>query len=47
MLGTRLQMIVSAKRADKWNKKAKDRSFDVGDWVLIRKPGLDTTLRES
>ena len=30
-----------------WNRKAKERVFKVGDKVLIRKPGLDTKLRES
>ena len=40
-------MKVSAKRAESWNKRARDRSFEVGDLVLIRKPGLDLKLRES
>ena len=38
---------MSQKRADKWNVRAKDRTFQVGDKVLIRKPGLDAKLRES
>ena len=38
---------VSSKRAETWNKKAKERSFEPGDLFLIRKPGLDTKLRQS
>ena len=42
-----MKMEVSSKTAQNWNKKARDRSFQVGDLVLVRKPGLDTKLRES
>ena len=41
------QIEASAKRASKWNLKAVDRAFEVGDLVWIRKPGLDLKLRES
>ena len=38
---------VSEERKSKWDEKAKERSFDVGDKVLYRTPGLDTQLSES
>ena len=44
---TNTKLEVSAKREETWNRKAKDRSFEVGDLVLIRKPGLNLKLRES
>ena len=44
---TSSQIEVSAKRAGKWNQKAVDRSFQIGDLVWIRRPGLDQKLRES
>ena len=34
-------------RKEKWDKKAKPRSFKVGDKVLVRKPGMCTKLEES
>ena len=34
-------------RAEMYNRKAKDRSFSVGDKVWVRRPGLDHKLRES
>ena len=40
-------MTTSNKRKKKWDVKAKDRLFTVGDQVLIRRPGLDAKLRES
>ena len=44
---TNVKIEVAKKRADKWNERTKDRSFEIGDKVLIRKPGLDTKLRET
>ena len=38
---------VSEERKSKWDEKAKERSFDVGDKVLYRTPGWDTQLSES
>ena len=38
---------VSEERKSKWDEKAKERSFDVGDKVLYRTQGLDTQLSES
>ena len=46
-MATSSKLEVSQKRADVWNTRARDRSFSVGDKVLIRKPGLDTKLRDS
>ena len=46
-MATSSQLDVSAKRAKKWNQKAVDRSFEIGDLVWVRKPGLDLKLRES
>ena len=37
----------SSKRTISYNKKARDRSFKVGDLVWIRRPGLDHKLWES
>ena len=37
----------SAKRADKWNRTAVDRSFKEGDMVWVTRPGLDLKLQES
>ena len=37
----------SRKRADEYNKKAKDRHFVVGDRLWVRRPGLDHKLTES
>ena len=37
----------SSKRATDFNRKARDRTFTVGDNVWIRRPGLDQKLRES
>ena len=37
----------SAKRTETWNKRAVSRSFNVGDSVWVRRPGLDLKLRES
>ena len=34
-------------RKENWDKKAKPRSFKVGDKVLVRKPGMCTKLEES
>ena len=45
-IATSNKLEVSAKRRENWNKRARDRSFEVGDLVLIRKPGLDVKLRE-
>ena len=38
---------VTEKREEQWNKKAVSREFSVGDSMWIRRPGLDTKLRES
>ena len=38
---------VSQKRKHKWDLKAADRSFDIGDEVLVCKPGLNFKLSES
>ena len=38
---------VSEERKSKWDEKAKERSFDVGDKVLYWTPSLDTQLSES
>ena len=46
-MATSSQLDVSAKRAEKWNQKAVDRSFEIGDLVWVRKPGQDLKLRES
>ena len=35
------------KRADRWNDTASDREFLVGEKVWIRRPGLDSKLRQS
>ena len=35
------------KRAEIWNTTATDREFSVGDSVWVRRPGLDTKLRQS
>ena len=34
-------------RKTKWDKKAKERPFEVGDSVLVRKPGMCTKLEET
>ena len=41
------QMDTITKRQEKWNAKAHDRQFQVGDKVWVRRPGLDHKLRES
>ena len=46
-IATSNQVESSAKKAAKWNLKAVEREFQVGDLVWIRKPGLDLKLRES
>ena len=46
-IATSSKIALSQKRADKWNVRAKDRTFQVGDKVLIRKPRLNAKLRES
>ena len=46
-VATSKQLEVVAKRKDKWDKKARPRSFCVGDEVWVRKPSLDMKLRES
>ena len=38
---------VSKNRKLAWDVKAKDRELDVGDMVLVRKPGINTKLSES
>ena len=38
---------VSEERKSKWDEKAMERSFDVGDKFLYRTPSLDTQLSES
>ena len=38
---------VSEGRKSKWDEKAMERSFDVGDKVFCRTPDLDTQLSES
>ena len=38
---------VSKERKSKWDEKAMERSFDVGDKSLYRTPSLDTQLLES
>ena len=37
----------SRNRAERYNLKARDRTFTVGDRVWVRRPGLDHKLRES
>ena len=34
-------------RKEKWDETARDRVFEVGDEVLVRKPGLNLKLTES
>jgi len=34
-------------RKEKWDKKAKTREFQVGEEVLVRKPGLNFKLQDS
>ena len=46
-VATSTKLAASHNRAKLWNEKASERVFKVGDKVLIRKPGLDTKLRES
>ena len=46
-VATSSKVEASHNRARVWNRKARERKFRVGDKVLIRKPGLDTKLRES
>ena len=46
-VATSTKLAASNNRAKLWNEKARERVFKVGDKVLIRKPGLDTKLRES
>ena len=38
---------VSKNRKLAWNAKAKHRKLEVGDMVLVRKPGINTKLSES
>ena len=38
---------VAAKRKTKWDRKAKERIFSVGDKVLIRKPGMTLKLENT
>ena len=38
---------VAAKRKSKWDCKAKERTFRVGDRVLIHKPGMSLKLEET
>ena len=38
---------VADKRKQAWDRVAKDRSFEIGDEVLVRKPGLNLKLAES
>ena len=38
---------VAAKRKSRWDCKAKERTFRVGDRVLIRKPGMSLKLEET
>ena len=38
---------VAAKRKIKWDRKAKERIFSVGDKVLIRKPGMTLKLEDT
>ena len=46
-IATSSKVTVSDKRKKKWDVKARNRIFVVGDQVLIRRPGLDAKLRES
>ena len=34
-------------RKARWDSKAKPRTFEVGDSVLVRKPGMCTKLEET
>ena len=38
---------VAAKRKETWDKTARQREFQIGDEVLVRKPGLNLKLSES
>ena len=38
---------VAGKRKTNWDKTARNREFDIGEEVLIRKPGLNLKLSES
>ena len=37
----------SKRRKELWDEKSKERSFVVGDEVLLRKPGMGMKLQES
>ena len=41
------QIETTKKRQERWNRHAKDREFNVGDRVWVRRPGLDHKLQES
>ena len=39
--------VIVQKRKQEWDKSAVDRQFEIGDEVLVRKPGMNLKLSES
>ena len=41
------KMETASKRKKNWDEKAKERQFEVGEEVLVRKPGMNLKLCDS